>query len=39
MEGCGVDPQLRPETLSPAQFGRLAARYAHHQEETRRQSA
>ena len=39
MEGCGVDPQLRPETLSPAQFGRLAARYAHQQEETRRQNA
>jgi len=28
IEVCGIDPQLRPETLSPAQFGRLAVRYA-----------
>jgi 16S rRNA (adenine1518-N6/adenine1519-N6)-dimethyltransferase len=27
MEACGVDPQLRPETLAPAQFGLLAAHY------------
>ena len=27
IEACGVDPQLRPETLAPAQFGRLAACY------------
>jgi 16S rRNA (adenine1518-N6/adenine1519-N6)-dimethyltransferase len=29
MECCGVDPQQRPETLTPAQFGLLAARYCH----------
>jgi 16S rRNA (adenine1518-N6/adenine1519-N6)-dimethyltransferase len=28
IEACGVDPQMRPETLNPAQFGRLAARYS-----------
>jgi 16S rRNA (adenine1518-N6/adenine1519-N6)-dimethyltransferase len=28
IEACGIDPQLRPETLAPAQFGRLAARYS-----------
>jgi 16S rRNA (adenine1518-N6/adenine1519-N6)-dimethyltransferase len=28
IESCGIDPQLRPETLAPAQFGLLAARYA-----------
>ncbi len=28
IETCGIDPQLRPETLAPAQFGRLAARYS-----------
>lgn len=39
MQDCGVDPQLRPETLTPAQFGRLAARYCHHHGESRRQSA
>ncbi len=27
IEACGIDPQLRPETLAPAQFGSLAARY------------
>jgi 16S rRNA (adenine1518-N6/adenine1519-N6)-dimethyltransferase len=27
IEACGIDPALRPETLAPAQFGRLAARY------------
>jgi 16S rRNA (adenine1518-N6/adenine1519-N6)-dimethyltransferase len=26
IEACGIDPQLRPETLTPAQFGLLAAR-------------
>jgi 16S rRNA (adenine1518-N6/adenine1519-N6)-dimethyltransferase len=26
MEACGIDPQLRPEVLSPAQFGSLAVR-------------
>ena len=25
---CGIDPQLRPETLAPAQFGLLAAHYS-----------
>ncbi|MGO9038888.1 MAG: 16S rRNA (adenine(1518)-N(6)/adenine(1519)-N(6))-dimethyltransferase RsmA [Steroidobacteraceae bacterium] len=28
IETCGIDPQLRPETLAPAQFGLLAARYS-----------
>jgi 16S rRNA (adenine1518-N6/adenine1519-N6)-dimethyltransferase len=28
IESCGIDPQLRPETLAPAQFGLLAAHYA-----------
>ena len=28
MESCGIDPQLRPETLAPAQFGLLAAHYS-----------
>jgi 16S rRNA (adenine1518-N6/adenine1519-N6)-dimethyltransferase len=27
IEACGIDPGLRPETLAPAQFGLLAARY------------
>ena len=27
IQACGIDPQLRPETLDPAQFGLLAARY------------
>jgi len=27
IEACGIDPQLRPETLTPAQFGLLAAHY------------
>jgi 16S rRNA (adenine1518-N6/adenine1519-N6)-dimethyltransferase len=27
IEACGVDPNLRPEVLAPADFGRLAARY------------
>ena len=39
MAGCGVDPQQRPETLTPAQFGLLAARYCHLQEQVRLQSA
>jgi len=25
IEACGIDPQMRPETLSPEQFGSLAA--------------
>jgi hypothetical protein len=25
IEFCGIDPQLRPEALAPAQFGLLAA--------------
>jgi len=28
IESCGIDPQRRPETLSPAQFGLLAAHYS-----------
>ena len=28
IEACGIDPQLRPETLTPAQFGLLAAHYS-----------
>jgi 16S rRNA (adenine1518-N6/adenine1519-N6)-dimethyltransferase len=27
IEACGIDPALRPETLAPADFGRLATRY------------
>jgi 16S rRNA (adenine1518-N6/adenine1519-N6)-dimethyltransferase len=27
IQSCGIDPQLRPETLTPAQFGLLAAHY------------
>ncbi|HLW24869.1 MAG TPA: 16S rRNA (adenine(1518)-N(6)/adenine(1519)-N(6))-dimethyltransferase RsmA [Steroidobacteraceae bacterium] len=27
VESCGIDPALRPETLAPADFGRLAACY------------
>jgi 16S rRNA (adenine1518-N6/adenine1519-N6)-dimethyltransferase len=27
IEACGIDPQLRPETLTPEQFGRLAVKY------------
>ena len=27
IEACGIDPQLRPETLAPRQFGLLAAHY------------
>jgi 16S rRNA (adenine1518-N6/adenine1519-N6)-dimethyltransferase len=29
VEACGIDPQLRPETLTPEQFGRLADTYEH----------
>jgi 16S rRNA (adenine1518-N6/adenine1519-N6)-dimethyltransferase len=29
VEACGIDPQLRPETLTPEQFGRLAVTYEH----------
>jgi 16S rRNA (adenine1518-N6/adenine1519-N6)-dimethyltransferase len=28
IESCGIDPQMRPETLAPAQFGLLAAHYS-----------
>jgi 16S rRNA (adenine1518-N6/adenine1519-N6)-dimethyltransferase len=28
IESCGIDPQLRAETLTPAQFGLLAAQYS-----------
>ncbi len=30
IEACGIDPGLRPEVLSPAQFGRLAAHFEPH---------
>jgi 16S rRNA (adenine1518-N6/adenine1519-N6)-dimethyltransferase len=33
MKACGVDPQQRAETLTPAQFGLLAARYCHLRQE------
>jgi 16S rRNA (adenine1518-N6/adenine1519-N6)-dimethyltransferase len=39
IEACGIDPQRRPETLAPAQFGRLAVRYCQLQSEAERQSA
>jgi 16S rRNA (adenine1518-N6/adenine1519-N6)-dimethyltransferase len=28
IQACGIDPQLRPETLAPEQFGLLAAHYS-----------
>jgi 16S rRNA (adenine1518-N6/adenine1519-N6)-dimethyltransferase len=28
IEACGIDAQMRPETLAPEQFGRLAVRYS-----------
>jgi 16S rRNA (adenine1518-N6/adenine1519-N6)-dimethyltransferase len=28
IQSCGIDPQLRPETLTPSQFGLLAAHYS-----------
>ena len=28
IEACGIDPQLRPETLTPEQFGLLAASFS-----------
>lgn len=34
IEACGVDPSVRPETLSPQQFGALAAAYATLQAQT-----
>jgi 16S rRNA (adenine1518-N6/adenine1519-N6)-dimethyltransferase len=39
IEACGIDPQLRPETLAPEQFGLLAARYCHLHGKRERQSA
>ena len=27
IESCGIDPAVRPETLAPCEFGKLAARY------------
>jgi 16S rRNA (adenine1518-N6/adenine1519-N6)-dimethyltransferase len=39
IEACGIDPALRPETLAPAQFGLLAARYCHLHQEGERQNA
>jgi 16S rRNA (adenine1518-N6/adenine1519-N6)-dimethyltransferase len=31
-ESCGIDPERRPETLEPSEFGRLAARYCQNAE-------
>ena len=28
IRSCGIDPQLRPESLAPAQFGLLATHYS-----------
>ena len=39
IEACGIDPQLRPEVLTPAQFGSLAAYYCRLRREEARQSA
>jgi 16S rRNA (adenine1518-N6/adenine1519-N6)-dimethyltransferase len=39
IDGCGIDPQLRPETLTPTQFGALAERYVGLQTAAERQSA
>jgi len=39
IENCEIDPQLRPEALSPAQFGRLAAHYCRLRDDAVRQSA
>jgi 16S rRNA (adenine1518-N6/adenine1519-N6)-dimethyltransferase len=39
IETCGIDPQLRPETLAPAQFGRLAEHYYRQRDDGVRQSA
>ncbi|MGO9990398.1 MAG: 16S rRNA (adenine(1518)-N(6)/adenine(1519)-N(6))-dimethyltransferase RsmA [Steroidobacteraceae bacterium] len=39
IESCGIDPQRRPETLSPAQFGLLAARYCRLRDAAGGQSA
>ena len=36
---CGIDPQLRPETLAPMQFGLLAAHYSRLHADDARQSA
>ena len=39
IEACGIDPGLRPETLAPAEFGRLAAYYCQLQSAPERPSA
>ena len=39
IEACGIDPQVRPETLTPAQFGQLAVAYSRVRRELARQSA
>jgi 16S rRNA (adenine1518-N6/adenine1519-N6)-dimethyltransferase len=36
---CDIDPQMRPETLTPVQFGRLAAQYSRLRRDPARQSA
>jgi 16S rRNA (adenine1518-N6/adenine1519-N6)-dimethyltransferase len=39
IEACGIDPQLRPETLAPAQFGLLSTRYCLVHRNAERHSA
>ena len=39
IEACGVDPQVRPETLAPAQFGLLATAYSRMRREIALHSA
>ncbi len=39
IESCGIDPQLRPETLAPVEFGLLAARYGRLRDAAAGQSA
>jgi len=39
IEACGIDPNLRPETLAPAQFGLLATHYWRLHGASVRQSA
>jgi 16S rRNA (adenine1518-N6/adenine1519-N6)-dimethyltransferase len=38
IDACGIDPQARPETLAPAQFGLLAANYCRLRSERAIQS-
>jgi len=38
IRSCGVDPTARPETLAPAELGRLAARYCQLEHDARAQN-